>query len=64
MVRKEFTWENYASVDILATKFKLSKRRIQQLIAELLEQEKAEVVIGVFYDPRNPYARPFYRRLE
>jgi len=60
----KYTWENYASVEMLSHDFNVSKRRIQQILAKLKEQEKLEVVVGVFFDEMNPYARPFYRRLD
>ena len=60
--RKE--WFNYVSVDILSQDWGLSKRRVQQIIAELKEEGLVEMIIGVFDSDNNPYARPMYRRVE
>jgi len=64
MSTKRYTWDNFASVDMLSQVFNVSKRRIQQILAILKTNEKLEVVVGVYQDPMNPYAVPLYRRVE
>jgi len=59
-----YRWNNFASVDMLATKFNRSKRRIQQILAVLKDEDMLEVVVGVYQDPLNPYAIPLYRRVD
>lgn len=62
---KELDWDNYAPVESLARIFSLSKRRIQQLLRKLIDENKVEVVVGVFSpDSSNPFARPLYRRIK
>lgn len=63
-MKKKKEWFNYVSVDILSRDWNLSKRRVQQIIAELKEKGLVEQIIGVFDSDLNPYARPLYRRVE
>lgn len=62
---KRFSWEYYASVDDLSKKFHVSKRRIQQILVTLRNEDKLEQVVGVFQDMKNPIGfsiKPLYRR--
>jgi DNA-binding IscR family transcriptional regulator len=60
---KKYEWENYASVDMLSQLFRVSKRRVQQVISELRDFGHIEMVVGV-YGTYNPYAIPLYRRVD
>jgi len=61
---KKYSWQNFASVEMLSQMWNVSKRHTQRILAKLLDENKAEIVIGVYYDPRNPFARPFYRKVK
>ena len=54
----ELDWDNYASVDMLASQYGRTKRRIQQILKDLSEVGEIEIVIGVF----GTKAIPLYRR--
>lgn len=64
MPKKFRDWDNFASVDMLSQEFKLSKRRIQQILVSMKDEGRLEVVVGVYPDPINPYSVPLYRMVE
>lgn len=64
IMKSKKIWINWASVEELSIEWNLSKRRIQQIIAELRDEGTVEMIIGVFDSDNNPYARPLYRRVE
>jgi len=64
--KRKFSWEYYASVEQLSKKFKLSKRRIQQLLLQLRNEGQLDAVVGVFPDVNNPIGfsiKPLYARI-
>lgn len=64
IMKRNKEWFNYVSVESLAEDWKLSKRRIQQIISKLRDEGKIEMIIGVFDSDTTPFARPLYRRVD
>ena len=65
MVPKERSWDNWSTTDELSRSWKVSQRRVQQILKSLFTQDEIEVgVLVVDIGSTNPVSKPIYRRIE
>jgi hypothetical protein len=64
----EYVWQGYETVEDLSFTFNRTKRRIQQVIAELTQQGKVKHAFLVKYLPKDGevllLGKPAYKRLD
>lgn len=65
MIAKNRTWVNWASTNEISQIWKVSQRRVQQILKGLNEKDLLEVgVLVVDIGGTNPVSMPIYRRIE
>ena len=65
MSAKKRIWDNWSTTDELSRVWKVSQRRVQQVLKTLFEQDEVEVgVLVVDIGGTNPVSKPIYRRIE
>ncbi len=59
------TWSNWASTNEISQLWKVSQRRVQQILVEINTQGLLDVgVLVIDIGSTNPVSMPIYRRLE
>lgn len=59
------TWDNWASTNEISQLWKVSQRRVQQILVEINAQGLLDVgVLVIDIGSTNPVSMPIYRRLE
>ncbi|MCK5615656.1 hypothetical protein KAR91_78050 [Candidatus Pacearchaeota archaeon] len=65
MSTKNRTWVNWASTNEISQLWKVSQRRVQQILKELNAQSLLDVgVLVIDIGSTNPVSMPIYRRIE
>ena len=65
MSTKKRNWDNWVTTDELSREWKVSQRRVQQILKSLFNQDELEVgVLVVDIGGTNPVSKPIYRRIE
>lgn len=60
---KKYIWLNWATTEELSREFKVSQRRIQQVLADFAEKNLIEVgVVVIDIGTHNPISKPIYKR--
>lgn len=64
-IKKWRTWDNWASTNEISMLWKVSQRRVQQILVEINAQGLLDVgVLVIDIGSTNPVSMPIYRRLE
>ncbi|MCK5615663.1 hypothetical protein KAR91_78085 [Candidatus Pacearchaeota archaeon] len=65
MSTKNRIWMNWASTNEISQLWKVSQRRVQQILKELNKQSLLDVgVLVIDIGSTNPVSMPIYRRIE
>ena len=65
MSRKYRVWEYWATTEELSAQWKVSQRRVQQLLSDLKEKNQVEVgVLVLDIGTINPISKPVYKMVD